>query len=279
MTRYGAILAYDGSAYQGFQRQPAPTPTIQATVEAALAQLSGQPSRIVAAGRTDTGVHALGQVIAFDLDWRHSDADLLRALNARLPLDIALQDLWRQAGFHPRYDALWRQYSYRIAALKARNPLLQRQAWQLPGEKLALGQLQAAAALCLGQHDFAAFGSPPQAGSTNTVRQVHLSRWQKEEQAGATIYTYRIRGSAFLYHMVRRLVGVMAQVGRGRLRPADFARILRSRDIEEAKTLAPPQGLVLEAVGYPPPAESSRETRAMRAAPKMAVGAPLAGKL
>ncbi len=278
MARYGATLAYDGSAYQGFQRQPAPTPTIQAAVEVAIAQVSGQASAIVAAGRTDAGVHAIGQVIAFDLHWRHSDEELLRAINARLPLDIALQDLWQQAGFHPRYDALWRQYAYRIAVGQARNPLLNRQVWQLPGESLALERLQEAAALCLGEHDFAAFGRPPQAGSTNTVRRIYRSRWEMEEQAYGKIYRYRVRGTAFLYHMVRRLVGVMAQVGRGKLSPAGFAKILRSRDIEKAKALAPQLGLVLEAVGYPPRRPATAWQESAQTAPIIAAGAPLEGK-
>ncbi len=252
MKRYAAVLAYDGSEYQGFQRQPAPTPTIQAAVEAAVAGVTRQAATIIGAGRTDTGVHALGQVIAFDVDWNHSEDDLLRAINSQLPLDIALQRLWRQDGFHPRYDARWRQYAYRIATVKARNPLLNRRAWQLPGERLNLDALRAAAAKCLGEHDFGAFGTPPRPGSGNTVRQVFQSRWETAAKDYGWEYTYRIRGTAFLYHMARRLVGTMVQVGRGKLSLQGFEDILRSCDIERAKVLAPPQGLVLEAVGYQP---------------------------
>ena len=108
MTRYGATLAYDGTAYQGFQRQPVPTPTIQAAVEEAIAAVTGEPTGIIGAGRTDAGVHAAGQVIAFDVEWKHNADELLRAINSQLPLDIALQELLQQDGFHPRYDALWR---------------------------------------------------------------------------------------------------------------------------------------------------------------------------
>ncbi len=251
MTRYRAALAYDGTAYQGFQRQPAPAPTIQSAVEAALSKVTAQEVRVVAAGRTDTGVHALGQVIAFDSDWKHGQDELLRAVNSQLPSDIALQALCPQAGFHPRFDALWRQYAYRIATPVARQPLLERQAWQLVGVTLDLERMNAAAAICLGEHDFAAFGTPPQAGSSNTVRQVYLSIWEQELGDYGLTYIYRIRGSAFLYHMVRRLVGMLAQVGRGIMTPREFEAILLSRDLSRVKTLAPAKGLILETVGYP----------------------------
>lgn len=252
MTRYGALLAYDGTAYQGFQRQPAPRPTIQAAVEAALGRVCGRDVRIVAAGRTDAGVHAAGQVIAFDARWRHGESALQRAVNSQLPLDIALQSCWPAPSFHPRYDALWRQYAYRIRTPAARNPLTARYEWQLAGMALDRAAMQAAAEQCLGELDFAAFGTPPQAGSSNTIRRVFESRWCEAEEEYGKNCTYRIRGTAFLYHMVRRLVGMMVMVGRGRLTVVEFAEILHSRDLQRAKHLAPPQGLTLEAVGYPP---------------------------
>lgn len=262
MRRYAAILAYDGTAYQGFQRQPQPTPTIQAAVEKAISRVTAQPASIVAAGRTDTGVHASGQVIAFDVEWKHGDDELLRAINSQLPADIALRELWRQEDFHPRFDALWRQYAYRIAAPATRDPLLNRHVWQLIGESLDSERMNAAAALCLGEHDFAAFGSPPQEGSANTVRQIYLSRWEMESGIFGRTLRYRIRGTAFLYHMVRRLVGVMAQVGQGQISPGEFEEILRSRDIARAKLLAPAKGLILEAVGYPQRHATESRTRA-----------------
>lgn len=270
MKSYAAILAYDGTNYQGFQRQSQPTPTIQASVESAVAAVTQCACAVIGAGRTDTGVHALGQVIAFEVDWKHSEAELLSAINANLPLDIALQRLWRQDDFHPRYDARWRQYAYRVAAVRARNPLLNRSAWQLIGERLNLDAMREAAVTCLGEHDFAAFGRPPQGGSGNTVRQIFQSRWETASEENGAIYTYRIRGTAFLYHMVRRLVGAMAQVGRGKLSLTGFDAILRSHDIERAKFLAPPQGLVLEAVGYAPrkmPTETCEHAAGAASAP------------
>ena len=251
MTRFRATLAYDGTAYQGLQRQRPPAPTIQAAVEAAVSAISAQSVVMVAAGRTDAGVHAAGQVIAFDLNWKHGEDELLRAINAKLPPDIAVQELRRQDGFHPRYDALWRQYAYRVVTPVARQPLLSRYAWQLVGERLDMERMNAAAALCLGEHDFAAFGRPPQAGSENTVRRIFRTRWERQSGEFGDAHIYRIRGTAFLYHMVRRLVGMLVEVGRGKITVSEFEAILRSRDITRAKALAPAQGLVLEEVGYP----------------------------
>lgn len=251
MTRYRATLAYDGTAYQGFQRQRPPAPTIQAAVETAISAIARRSVAIVAAGRTDAGVHALGQVIAFDVDWKHGEDELLRAINAKLPPDIALQTLIQQDGFHPRYDALWRQYAYRVVTPRARQPLLSRYAWQLVGEELDLQRMNEAAAICLGEHDFAAFGRPPQAGSANTVRRIFRSRWVLQAGGLGVTTIYRIRGTAFLYHMVRRLAGLLVQVGRGKVAIREFEAILQSGDITRAKALAPARGLMLEAVGYP----------------------------
>ncbi len=262
MARFGAILSYDGTAYQGFQRQPEPTPTIQAEVECAIAAIARRAVRVTAAGRTDAGVHATGQVIAFDVSWKHTDQELLRAINSQLPRDIALQRVWRQAGFHPRFDARWRQYRYQIATVCARHPLLSRFVWQRIGESMDDASMREAAAICLGEHDFAAFGAAPQPESNNTVRQVFISRWETRKEEFGTRYTYRIRGTAFLYHMVRRLVGTMVQVGEGKLTIRDFREIMLSKDLEQAKVLAPPQGLVLEEVGYPEPAAAKSSERA-----------------
>ena len=115
-------MAYDGSAYQGFQRQAGETPTIQGAVEAAIFKITQQPVDVIGAGRTDSGVHASGQVIAFDVEWTHDDAQLLNALNAVLPPDIALQSIARAPGFHPRFDAHSRVYVYTIIHAQQRQP-------------------------------------------------------------------------------------------------------------------------------------------------------------
>lgn len=272
MRRFAATLAYDGSAYFGFQRQPDPTLTIQRAVEGAIEKVARQQVSIIAAGRTDTGVHALGQVIAFDLVWRHSDGDLLRAINAELSLDVALQKLWQQDGFHPRYDALWRQYTYKVSTPAVRNPLIKGRVWQLVDQTLDANVLKSVAELCRGQRDFAAFGTPPQAGSTNTVREVFESRWKLESGPYGRWYTYTVRANAFLYHMVRRMVGTMIQAAVGRIDLNEFQEILDSRDIQQAKVMAPAEGLFLETVGYPPrqiEALGSRKPSAVTAGAKL----------
>lgn len=228
MTRYRATLAYDGTAYQGFQRQAGSTPTIQRALEQALARVTGQAVTVTGAGRTDAGVHAAGQVIAFDAAWRHSDADLLRALNAVLPGDIALQDIAQQPGFHPRFDALARLYTYDVLNAAQRQPLLRCRAWHV-WTPLDRGALAAAAALLLGEHDFATFGQPPQ--GTNTVRTVLRSEWAARPVSGGALLTYSVEANAFLQHMARRMVGMLVEVGRGALSVAQFEAALRAADL------------------------------------------------
>ncbi len=246
--RYRVTLAYDGSAYQGFQRQREGVPTVQAAVEAALRVINGQHVSITAAGRTDTGVHAAGQVIAFDLTWTHSDAALLRAINANLPSDIAVRDMVQQPGFHPRFDALSRRYAYVVVGAAVPQPLLARQAWVLVDVELHVAAMQRAAGLLIGTHDFAALGQPPQ--GTNTLRTVFASTWTQTPAVCDLRLTYRIEATAFLQHMVRRIVGALVQVGRGSLSVSAFADLLHSRDVARARWLAPPQGLILEHVRY-----------------------------
>lgn len=247
MVRYRATLAYDGTAYQGFQRQAGDTPTIQGSVEKALHKVSGQDVTVIGAGRTDTGVHASGQVIAFDCEWKHSDGDLLRALNATLPVDMALQSLCQQPGFHPRFDAVSRVYRYWVLITPQRQPLLLNRVWQLH-QPLDLNAMQQAAVLLVGEHDFATFGQPPQ--GDNTVREVFQSVWERQAFTGGEVLAYTIAANAFLYRMVRRIVGMLVHVGQGMRTVAAFEAAFRSNDIAEARTLAPPQGLVLEAVVY-----------------------------
>lgn len=246
MPRYRATLAYDGAAYQGFQRQAAGIPTVQGAVEAALTQIAGQFIGITGAGRTDSGVHATGQVIAFDLDWSHDDATLVKAINANLPQDIAVQDACQHEGFHPRFDALARGYRYQVMVTQVRQPLLANRTWQIR-DLPHFAEMQAAAQMLIGEHDFAAFGTPPQ--GDNTVRLIYRSEWALAEQGQQL--TYRVEATAFLYQMVRRIVGMTVAVGRGSISLNQFEQVFKSADLSQAKHLAPPQGLVLELVRYP----------------------------
>lgn len=249
MTRYRATLAYDGSAYQGFQRQAAGVPTIQFALERAIARVTQQETTVIGAGRTDAGVHAAGQVIAFDVSWLRSDDELLRALNAVLPDDIALIDLVPQPGFHPRYDALSRLYRYVVVNAPRRQPLMRRYSWHVWGG-VNLDQMHAAASLLVGRHDFATFGAPPR--GENTVREVYRSEWAQHTQPYGRLLTYWIEANAFLQRMVRRIVGTLIDVGLGALAFDEFEAAFHAADLAKCGTCAPAQGLFLEQVRYPP---------------------------
>ena len=243
MARYQIILAYDGTDFKGFQRQ-AEARTVQSVIEIALSRLGWQDRAILFAGRTDTGVHGEGQVIAFDLEWNHSVEELGRALNANLPDDVAVKTVRQVAlAFHPRYDAKGRTYHYRIYCEADRDPLRDRFAWRVwPEVNLAL--LQQAARLLTGSHDFAAFGTPPRPGGT-TVREVYRASW--EPQAGGLLF--EVSANAFLYHMVRRIVHLQVQVGQGRLELEYLAQAVQAAR-PQPPGLAPAHGLVLKNVWY-----------------------------
>ena len=248
MTRFRALLSYEGTAYQGFQRQAGDAPTIQLAVERAIAEATGQGTTVLGAGRTDTGVHATGQVIAFDVEWTHDALALCRAINARLPGDIALWAVARHDGFHPRFDALARRYQYTVAIAPYRLPLLRYRAWQLRTD-LNGERMREAAGKLAGKRDFAAFGQPPQ--GENTVRTVFFSEWATAERPGYTEWVYTIEADAFLQHMVRRIVGALVDVGRGALSLEAFAEVIASARLRQKGSIAPPHGLVLEYVRYP----------------------------
>lgn len=244
MARYQAIIAYDGTDLHGFQLQSG-VRTVQGELEAALQHLAGNPVRVAGAGRTDAGVHAAGQVIAFDLDWRHSLDDLRNALNANLPRDVAVRALNpARDGFHPRFDAKARSYAYHLAFSPARDPLSDRYAWVVwPAPDIAL--MQQAALHLAGTHDFASFGTAPDPGG-HTVREV-LRAGVAPGEAGAV---FTIEANAFLFRMVRRIVGTLVRVGTGRLTVAAFAALIDQPDSRANTPAAPPQGLRFLAVRY-----------------------------
>jgi tRNA pseudouridine38-40 synthase len=202
---------------------------------------------VIGSGRTDSGVHAVGQVIAFDVEWWHEDSELLRAINAVLPDAIALQDLMQQPGFHPRFDALSRCYAYTVINAAQRQPLWNGQAWHVWG-KLDVEALNGTAALVVGEHDFGTFGSPPQ--GTSTIRQMLHSCWQVYPEPFGQRLVYEVEGNAFLYHMVRRMVGMQMDVARGLVTLQTFEAAFRAADLSLAGTIAPPQGLVFKTVRY-----------------------------
>ncbi len=209
--------------------------------------MTGQRVTVTGAGRTDSGVHATGQVIAFEAEWQHDEAALLRAINAKLPDDIALQDLSPAPGFHPRFDARARRYAYQVIQAEQRQPLFRHRAWRVR-EPLDGETMRQAAELLVGEFDFAAFGTPPK--GDNTVRRVYQSAWTQQPAAWGTLWIYRIEANAFLYHMVRRIVGALVTVGMGRWSVETFEAVFRRAELSAVKVIAPPQGLTLEAVRY-----------------------------
>ena len=240
-----AVIEYDGADYLGFQVQ-AQGATIQGEIEKALAAVAQEWIRIVGAGRTDTGVHAQGQVIAFSTSWLHPIEELQRALNAVLPKDIAVRELRPVSqDFHPRFDAVSREYRYTIYNQPLRSPLARRFAYHFPHPPpLDLEAMNEAARVLVGSHDFAAFGRAPQ--GDNTVRKVYQAQWTPEEPF---VY-FDIVANAFLYRMVRSLVGTLLLVGTGKLSPDGFEEILRSADRDKAGQVAPAHGLCLIKVDY-----------------------------
>lgn len=245
MERYQVTLAYDGTNFLGFQRQEPEARTVQGEIEAALRQLNWQGETILASGRTDTGVHAAGQVIAFDLDWKHSEEALERALNAHLPSDVAVSRVEQaSADFHPRYDARFRTYVYHIYCEPARNPLRDRYAWRV-WPAVDLTRLKEAAALLPGTHDFAALGTPPPRKGGSTQRTIYQARWHTH----ASGMRFEITANAFLYHMVRRLVFLTVMVAAGKISRESLSEGLQALQ-PQIPGLAPPQGLVLQEVRF-----------------------------
>jgi tRNA pseudouridine38-40 synthase len=242
--RYRAIVEYDGTEFSGFQRQAQGERTVQQTLETAISAVTRQSVRVVGAGRTDTGVHARGQVVSFDARWGHGQEALARAINASLPTDLAVRNVVAvQPGFHPRFDARRRTYQYFINNQSVPSPLLRRVTWHRP-RWLDLDAMNAASELLTGEHDYATFGTPPV--GDNTVRSVYSARWQRKEN----LVAFTIEANAFLYRMVRSLVGTLCLVGEGEWPVDEFARVLAAADRSLAGPTAPPHGLVLLSVGY-----------------------------
>lgn len=242
--RFKAIVAYDGTDFAGFQKQPSQYRTVQREIENGLQAIFDAFIPVIGAGRTDSGVHALGQVIAFSARWRHSETALRNALNANLPKDIAvLQIEQTDSAFHPRFDAKGRRYAYRIFNSPVRHPFYRRQSWWVTAP-LDVAKMEEAAVYLVGQHDFATFGQPPQ--GNNTVRNLSEATWQREGDR----LCFTIEANAFLYRMVRSIVGSLKLVGEGTWRVEQFVEALRARDRAQCGAVAPPEGVCLVSVQY-----------------------------
>jgi len=269
--KFKLIIAYDGAGYEGWQVQKIGT-GVQEKVEAALAKLFPCKPRVHGSSRTDTGVHALGMVVHFEIpkgEFKMPVAKLLLAINAWLPEDIRVLSAKRcPADFHARFDASGKQYRYFVWNHPAHNPLLRRNAWHVK-PRLDFKAMQAAAKHFVGKHDFRSFRANPDYDTESTVRT--LTRC--DLRRSGPLITVSIEGDGFLYKMCRGIVGTLVQVGSGRIGPGEIPRILAHRNRSVAGMTAPAHGLVLWKVYYPPrkrrdaeQAETKKKTRRLRAA-------------
>jgi tRNA pseudouridine38-40 synthase len=238
-------LEYDGTRYHGWQRQKNAL-SIQEVIETALGRLTGEAIRLIGSGRTDAGVHALGQVANFATRSTVPRRAFLHGLNSLLPMDIAVLEAEEvPLTFHARYAALAKTYEYRILNRPVRSPLHHLHAWWLAGP-LDVAAMQQAIAILPGEHDFVAFRA---AGSRpgQTLRRVREAAWHSQPEGWLHL---TITANGFLRGMVRSLVGTMVEIGKGKYPPGYLSEVLEKRDRRLAGPTAPPQGLYLVRVEY-----------------------------
>ena len=240
--RIALVLEYDGTAYRGSQYQEN-GPSIQAELESAVQKLTGVAVRASFAGRTDAGVHALGQVAAIDVTSRLTPAELVNGINHFLPADIAVREAREVAAeFDPRRHARSRTYRYRIDDRAVRSPMTRQRAWHVP-RPLDVAAMQRAAALLEGAHDFAAFAGPYDGSTARTLRRCSVSR-------GCGGIAVEMEAEAFLPHQVRRTVGPLVEVGLGRMTQDGLAALLEQARPSSAGPAAPACGLYLVRIAY-----------------------------
>ena len=246
--RVRLTLEFDGTGFQGWQRQPFGERTVQAVLEQAFARLPGRHGGVMGAGRTDAGVHALAMVAHVDTTTGIADEKLRLALNAHLPRDVVVLALETVAGdFEAQYSCLYRRYLYRLRVVRGdpRGLAIQRDRVLPVFRHLDLAAIQAATTHLLGRHDFAAFATQE---SRTTTRTVHLAELRAE---GGELRLH-IAADGFLRNMVRTVVGTLLWVGKGKLAPGDVADIIDSRDRRRAGQNVGPQGLYFVEAGYEP---------------------------
>jgi tRNA pseudouridine38-40 synthase len=251
MPRHALLIEYDGGPFHGWQRQSAGQPSVQAAVEAALLRIDPAGPAVTGAGRTDTGVHATGQVAHGDLSRPWDPFRLAAALNAHLrPLPVAVlaaapvPDDW-----HARFSATGRRYLYRILCRRAPPVLARGQVWQVPAP-LDLDAMRAAAAHLVGRHDFTTFRSV-QCQAKSPVKTLDDCAIDTADVPGGTEVRFRLAARSFLHNQVRSIVGTLERVGAGAWAPDRVADALAARDRAACGPVAPPQGLCLTGVTYP----------------------------
>jgi len=245
LNKIALVVEYDGSHYHGFQWQ-ANLPTVQAELEQAILKVTGESRRVIAASRTDAGVHAKGQVVSFRTDSPLSPQTFIRALNHYLPEDIAIKAACGvSADFNVRRDASSREYDYFILNSRTRSPLARRFACLVAGE-LNTEVMNEACQFLEGEHDFASFATSL-SKQRNTVRNVYQAKVTKEEN----LVTFRMVANSFLTHQVRNTVGLLIRVGLGKVGLEEFHQIMEAKTLGLAGPAAPAQGLCLARVNYP----------------------------
>jgi tRNA pseudouridine38-40 synthase len=247
-------LSYDGTRLVGWQRQ-AEGESVQGVLEDALSRFEGAPVTVHGAGRTDAGVHALGQVASVEVGFAHDVSTLARALNAQLPEDVRILAVDEMpAGFHARFSARSKSYRYCIRNGPVASPFERPFVWHVP-QPLDIEAMQVAASRLLGRHDFSSFRSSG-TDVPDAVRTLDVSTmaetpgvlpWRGD---GGVLLTYEVKGDGFLRHMVRAIVGTLVEVGRGWRDPAQMDAVLQSKDRARAGATAPAQGLFLVRVDY-----------------------------
>jgi tRNA pseudouridine38-40 synthase len=245
MRNIKLLIEYDGTNYQGWQVQPK-GPTIQGILEKKLGLLTGEPIQLFGSGRTDSGVHALGQVAHFKTQSQMDIHTIQRALNSLLPHDIAIQRVEEvDEGFHARKHSKSKVYEYRILNRNLRSVFHRGYVWYIP-QKLNLAEMKKATQSLVGEHDFSAFrtvGTP----TRTTVRRVIRAEWKRGRDG---LIRFEIEGNGFLKQMVRSIIGTLVEIGKGRMKAAEIRKILNSKDRKEAGPTAPAQGLFLKEVKY-----------------------------
>ena len=248
MRNFKGIIAYDGSKYSGWQLQ-VEQPTIQGKLEQALLKITREKIRVLSSGRTDSGVHAHGQVISFRTACELEANVLCRAINAQTPFDMFLRNLEVVAeDFHPIGDSTSKHYRYLIQAGPVQNPLALKFAWLFP-TALDFPAMQQAAQHFVGRHDFASFEATGSDRKTS-VRHVTELTLSSSVQHQATTIQVDIRADGFLYNMVRNIVGSLVEVGAGKRTPDSMIKVLAALDRRQAGMTAPAQGLYLMHVEY-----------------------------
>ena len=256
MAWFKLTLAYDGAEFSGWQSQPGRR-TVQGEFERAWREITGETVRVTAAGRTDAGVHALGQVAGVESATRIEPGALVLALNAKLPEDAAVRSVEVvHEGFHATTEALRKRYRYTIYNDHRRPVFWRRYAWHVP-TRLDVAAMQSGAQHLVGTHDFVSFQS---AGSEreSTVRTLFAAAIAGPDsklkvavdEESAALVTVEVEGDGFLYNMVRSIVGTLVEVGRGKRDPAWIAEVLAARDRTDAGQTAPPHGLTMLWVAY-----------------------------